>query len=298
MKNLDPAQVGALGRLEALAQALEGQGQYNVAKLFRAAGASLVRSSAQKFQVGTERAELEREVRNLIADLEQTDIQAELLEAMVSGADAISEGRLPLIDETPHPYICRTCGYSVMESPSENCPRCNARPRTFQRFPPVYWLEAMDPMEALEWLQRTPDQVLSLIEPLEEDDLSREVFKGEWSIRELLTHLRDAQGVLEYRVNLLLNEEDPIIESQAVFDWAEDGSSEPTTSMDIFETYRSSRGKTVQRLQDIPLGDWWREGWHQEFGLVNVKQQVSYFATHELTHLPQIESRIRELPRG
>ena len=296
MKSSDPEQVGILARLDAVAQALEGQGQYNVAKLMRAAGASRVRSSAHGLKVGTAQSDLEREVRSLIADLEKADIDSGLLEALSSGADAISEGRLPLIDETPHPYVCRTCGYIEMESPSEKCPRCNARPRTFQRFPPVYWLDAMDPQEALEWLQRTPILVLDLIEPLEEDDISREVIEGEWSIRELLTHLRDAQGVLEYRVNLLLSEDDPTIESQAVFDWAADGSSSPTTSMEIFETYRSSRQKTVERLQNIPLADWWREGWHQEFGMVNVKQQVSYFATHELTHLPQLDSLIERLP--
>ncbi|MDX1601377.1 MAG: DinB family protein [Anaerolineales bacterium] len=298
MNKYDSPQVGALARLEALAQALEGQGQYNVAKLFRAAGASIVSDTAWKLNVGTEKEELEREVRNLIADLDEAGMQAELLEAMASGADAISDGRLPLIDETPHPYVCRTCGHIAMTPPSDSCPRCNARPRTFQRFPPVYWLEAMDPPEALEWLQRTPEQVLGLIDPLEEADLSRELIEGEWSIRELLIHLRDAQGVLEYRVNLLLSEDEPLIESQAVFDWATDGSAKQMTSMDIFETYRSSRQKTIERLQNAPLADWWRGGSHQEFGTVNVKQQVSYFATHELTHLPQLESLIERLPKG
>ena len=32
-----------------------------------------------------------------------------------------------------------------------------------------------------------------------------------------------------------------------------------------------------------------RVGRHEEFGVVSIKQQVSYFASHELTHLPQIE---------
>jgi hypothetical protein len=42
-------------------------------------------------------------------------------------------------------------------------------------------------------------------------------------------------------------------------------------------------------LEDIPLEDWWRRGWHEEFGELRLFQQVSYFACHELTHLPQLE---------
>jgi len=40
----------------------------------------------------------------------------------------------------------------------------------------------------------------------------------------------------------------------------------------------------------MPLADWWRTGEHEEFGTVTLRQQVSYFAAHELTHLPQIEA--------
>ncbi len=43
------------------------------------------------------------------------------------------------------------------------------------------------------------------------------------------------------------------------------------------------------KLEAIPFADWWRTGRHEEFGVVSSKQQVSYFASHELTHLSQIK---------
>lgn len=49
------------------------------------------------------------------------------------------------------------------------------------------------------------------------------------------------------------------------------------------------------RLESIPLRDWWRIGQHEEFGTVTLRQQVSYFASHEITHLPQIELLRRQL---
>lgn len=46
---------------------------------------------------------------------------------------------------------------------------------------------------------------------------------------------------------------------------------------------------TVARLEKLPLDGWERAGVHQEFGPVTLRQQASYFAVHEITHLPQME---------
>jgi hypothetical protein len=283
---------GVLIRLHALARKLEEEGQYNVAKVARAIADSVVRSKAYPLQLSSRKDALSREGMSLYEDLAPFDLDEGLRNALKAGVSAIGEGRLTMFDETPHPYVCRYCGHVEMEYPKYNCPRCNRQPRTFKRFPPVFWLEAMDPLEALQWLEKTPKTVKDLIAGLPEEDLSRDIMEGEWSIREILTHLRDAQGVLDFRVNLLIKEDDPIIESKAVFEWAKSESESPEISFDIFETYYASRLKTLEALQSIALKDWWREGRHEEFGKVSIKQQTSYFATHELTHLPQIESLI------
>ena len=49
----------------------------------------------------------------------------------------------------------------------------------------------------------------------------------------------------------------------------------------------------IPELETIPLADWWRTGRHEEFGVVSIKQQASYFASHEWTHLPQVERLIK-----
>jgi hypothetical protein len=56
------------------------------------------------------------------------------------------------------------------------------------------------------------------------------------------------------------------------------------------DAYRATRQEILATLESIPLKDWWRTGQHEEFGTVTIRQQVSYFAAHESTHLPQIES--------
>ena len=64
-----------------------------------------------------------------------------------------------MIDETPDASICRTCGFVAMGDPTQHCPICGAWPETFQRFLPVYWLNDLEPLAAIERLRQTPQQV-------------------------------------------------------------------------------------------------------------------------------------------
>jgi uncharacterized damage-inducible protein DinB len=145
-------------------------------------------------------------------------------------------------------------------------------------------------MAALKQLRQNPLDVAALLEGLSEADLSRPPQDGGWAIRHTVSHLRDAQGVLSLRLSLLLEHANPSLESKAVFQWATREEERPPTTRRIFDTYRASRLETIARLESIPLAAWWRTGRHEEFGTVTVRQQVSYFALHEITHLLQIEA--------
>lgn len=153
----------------------------------------------------------------------------------------------------------------------------------------MYWLEALNPAESLERLRKTPLEVAALLEGLSEEALNRPAEDGGWAIRNAVSHLRDAQGVIAFRVDLFLKEENPVLEMKVVWTWAKDENEHTRSTREIFEAYQSSRREMIAKLESIPFADWWRTGRHEEFGVVSIKQQVSYFASHELTYLPQIE---------
>ncbi|MCK6623781.1 MAG: hypothetical protein DPW09_19255 [Anaerolineae bacterium] len=275
--------------LLALAAKLEGEGQYNIAKLARAVAEALTRQAAFKIAMPSEKGKLVNEIERAVVALSRLGVNEEVLAALKRGAAAMADGRLPLINEIPHAYVCRTCGHLVLDAPVEKCPTCGAWPTTFKRFLPVYWLDALEPFAALERLRQTPLDVAALLEGLSEEALSQPPADGGWAMRNIVSHLRDAQGVLSFRLGLLLEQEHPLLESKAVFAWATQEEEHPPTTQEIFDAYRASRQETIARLESLPLRDWWRSGQHQEFGPVTLRQQVSYFAAHELTHLPQIE---------
>ena len=280
---------GTLVQLLSLALRLESEGQYDIAKLTRAQADAISRRAAWELNLPNDKETLASDIERIAAALDDTNLQA----AFRTGASALTSGLAPLIEQTPHPYVCRTCGHLALGSAPEKCPTCGARDGTFQWFPPVYWLEALDPTEALERLRKTPLEVAALIEGLSEEALTRPAPDGGWAIRNTIIHLRDAQGVLDFRIDLFLKEKNPVLEMKQVWTWAKDETERPPSTREIFETYLSTRSEVIAKLESIPLADWWRTGQHEEFGIVSIKQQVSYFASHELTHLPQIERLVK-----
>lgn len=275
--------------LLALALRMEREGQYNLAKLARATVDALGRRAAYQHNQSVDQRGLTDEVTGVIEALAWLEVDEGLLDAFRQGNRALAESRIPSISETPHPFVCRTCGHIVLGAVTGKCPTCGAWPDTFQWFAPIYWLDALDPPAALEKLRQTPLDVAALLDGLSEQAMTQEPHDGGWAIRNVITHMRDAQDVLDYRLELFSKEEHPVMEAKAVWSWAKIGEEHPPSTGEIFAEYQATRGKVLARLENLPLPGWWRAGQHGEFGEVSIKQQVSYFASHEITHLSQIE---------
>ncbi|MFW9779328.1 MAG: DinB family protein [Candidatus Heimdallarchaeota archaeon] len=276
--------------LVALASSLESKGQLNVAKVLRASVTAITGQAV--FQRGLTKSnnELYEELERAKEILGKHKVNPHFIDALETGKNAMKENRLPFITEIPDPYVCRRCGQSNLGMPSAKCPGCGAWPHTFQHFLPIYYLNEFETLEAMKNLRETPKKVSMLMAGLDEEILTKTPTEGSWSIQQVVTHLRDAQGVLSHRLTLLLEQDNPILTAEAVFDWATREEGKQTTTADIFQQYQNSRDETITMLEGISRKDWMRSGEHEEFGRVTLKQQVSYFAAHELTHLRQLDS--------
>lgn len=290
MQSHTPEWASTLISLLALASRLEDEGHYNLAKLARAAADAMGRRAAYEAVRAAEWQDLAGEIAQVTEAVSRLGLSEELTAALRRGANALAGNRIPSISETPHPFVCRTCGHLVVGAVEETCPTCGAWPDTFQWFAPNYWFEALDPPAALETLRRTPPQVAALLGGLSEEAMTRELGDGGWALRNVVQHLRDAQEVLDHRLELFAGEEHPVLASKAVWTWATQEAERPPTTQELFEDYQATRHKILAMLEALPIAEWWRTGFHEEFGEVSIRQQVSYFASHERTHLPQMES--------
>ena len=112
-------------------------------------------------------------------------------------------------------------------------------------------------------------------------------------MRTAVSHPRDAQGVLAGRLELILAQAQPVADRVGRSShWAQNEANQPPSTRQIFAEYMMEREKLLARLKTLPLIDWWRTDKHEEFGTVTIRQQVSYFAAYELTHLAQIEQLV------
>jgi hypothetical protein len=66
------------------------------------------------------------------------------------------------------------------------------------------------PFAALTTLRQTPVEVAALLQGLPEELLNQPANDGGWAIRNTVTHLRDAQEVLAYRLDLFTQSEHPV----------------------------------------------------------------------------------------
>jgi len=280
----------APARLLALAAAVEREGRYNVAKLLRAAAWAQVQRRADELLPEAPRGE------DLIEALERTadDFAGEALLAPLggplrAGTAVFAADEVPLLATVPDPRVCRRCGEIARPGEAlEACPRCGADEETFLTQRPVWWLERHDPTTAVAALTRTPDKVAALLRRIPASAWRTRPDPATWSPHEVLTHLRDTQQLLEQRVALILEFDDPDLEAQMM--WHPDDGDHPKTTDEVLAEYRASRERVLARLRSAPAVAWWRTGRHLEFGRLTLTQQVSYFAAHEPNHLRQLRA--------
>ncbi len=271
----------------ALADTLERNGQYNIAKLLRAAAESASTREAYEHPVGSDVAAIAERLRTIGDGLSSTPAAA-LRAVLHNAAGALEADRVPLIEETPHPTVCRRCGRVWIDQDVERCPDCGVWSLTGHRVQPIYWLSESTPSESLQRLRSTPAVVRGLIDDVDEDALSARPAPDEWSAKEVLDHLHKAQQVLSSRLDPLLSGGDP--ELLSVMVWQLEA--EDSSTRRLFDRYAALRSEIVDRLSHVSPRAWWNGAKHAEWGRTTLLAQVSYFANHEPTHLAQLADAI------
>jgi hypothetical protein len=126
---------------------------------------------------------------------------------------------------------------------------------------------------------------------LDETALASEVFRGKWSLKEIVCHLWRVQEVFEGRIEAMLTRDHPTIEP---YDPDKDlGFAEriPLPASELIEGFLAERDQFVTLLDSLNPSDWHRSGRHPEFKEFDVHFQVEYMANHEAHHIYQLFQR-------
>ncbi|TWJ49926.1 DinB family protein [Bacillus paralicheniformis] len=144
--------------------------------------------------------------------------------------------------------------------------------------------------EAIEILERTPQTLSQLLTGLSSPWISCNEGEDTWNAFDVVGHLIEGEkNNWLPRIKLILTE----------------GATEPFPPFDRFSQLNQNDGKTMEQLlnefadirranlktlQQIidPETDFEQTGMHPEFGIVKLREQISTWVAHDLTHISQI----------
>ena len=109
-KRADPTYAALHGQaLAPLASRLEGEGQFNLAKLVRAVADSLCRRETHPLNIPTDKDKLTAEVQKAIDALSRVNVSADLLSALKQSVEFMAQGKLSPITARRIPCVNFDC---------------------------------------------------------------------------------------------------------------------------------------------------------------------------------------------
>lgn len=113
---------------------------------------------------------------------------------------------------------------------------------------------------------------------------------GEWSLTEILSHLRDVEiEVHQARFRLVMRSNNPFLAGVAADEWAAERNYQANDGPAVREAYLVARGDTVEMLRRLTPGDWSRQGEHAFLGPTSMHELLHLVTRHDDLHWEQIK---------
>jgi hypothetical protein len=120
---------------------------------------------------------------------------------------------------------------------------------------------------------------------------ARQPNAGEWSLTEILCHLRDVdQDVNLPRLIKVIESSNPFIPGEDTDPWAETRQYSLQNGRQALSLFTVTRMKMVDLLETLAPADWELPARHAIFGPTLLKELVKITAAHDRLHLQQIHS--------
>ena len=151
--------------------------------------------------------------------------------------------------------------------------------------------------ELLEAYRATPVTLPVLVREIS-DELLRNSGSGseEWSIIEVICHLRDAEERALARVRQISQEDRPLLEAYDPAELARTARYREQMLEPALTAFIDARAKHTALLESAGEPLWSRIGIHEEVGEISVQQLTAHMTGHDAIHLAQISRRIRINP--
>jgi hypothetical protein len=151
---------------------------------------------------------------------------------------------------------------------------------------------ASDHGHLLEQLRSTGRDLVSLLSGVNDEHLGRRPSEAEWSAREVISHLTDAELVQSTRLRLVVAQERPRLTWYDEESWVERFGPLDGDTRDTLARWRALREANLRLFDSLADEEWLRAGIHESDGLLTVEAIAKRMVAHDRAHLDQIRTAL------
>lgn len=145
-------------------------------------------------------------------------------------------------------------------------------------------------------LKSTPAALDTLCRNLTRRQWEEKPEPGEWSLTEILCHLRDVDREINIpRLIKTLSEPSPFLPGVNSDTWADDRGYAKENGQTALIEFIQARSQLVERLQNLAPAQWEAVARHAIFGPTNVRELFSFTITHDRLHTQQAINTVKKL---
>jgi hypothetical protein len=140
----------------------------------------------------------------------------------------------------------------------------------------------------LHGLAGTPVVVASLLRDAAPSVWDRRPDPERFTLREVIAHLADWEGVWLERIERMATEDHPTLQGYDEGQWALDHDYAHADPQEQLNRFAAGRAALVERLRALPPEDWHRTGFHTEWDDVTIGALATLVLGHDGYHTRQI----------
>lgn len=116
----------------------------------------------------------------------------------------------------------------------------------------------------------------------------------EWSVVEVICHLRDAEERALERMRLIRDKVDPHLTSYDQERWARERNYAVASLREALTAFVRFRELHTAELAKLPAQEWERTGQHEEQGGITISSHALHLVSHDMIHAAQIARQLKQ----
>jgi len=194
--------------------------------------------------------------------------------------------------------VCSGCGMIFSGDAPKGCSICGALEVDFEWFGPFYLITherlcRRTPGQIVSILEDTPARITEVVAGREDDILARRPSEKEWSVKEIVGHIRDVEELFLLRISPILESDEQVSLPVGGLPWTlHEGKGYETLPMDeLLARFGKEREKMLSLLSGLAGVDWVRTGLISGVS-ISLLDFGTWVAVHNIGHIAQIRRRL------